>query len=48
MQWLASEMLKYQVKPEIEVFDLSHIFQAKLMADRGELVGTPYVQFVMV
>ncbi len=45
--WLASEMLKYNVKPEIEAFDLSHIFQAKLMFDRGELVGTPYVQFVM-
>ena len=40
-------MLKYNVKPEIEAFDLSHIFQAKLMFDRGELVGTPYVQFVM-
>ena len=45
--WLASEMLKYNVKPEIEAFDLSHILQAKLMADRGELSGTPYVQFVM-
>ena len=45
--WLAREMLKYNVKPEIEAFDLSHIFQAKLMFDRGELVGTPYVQFVM-
>ncbi|QUJ77566.1 3-keto-5-aminohexanoate cleavage protein [Sulfitobacter albidus] len=45
--WLASEMLKYDVKPEIEAFDLSHIFHAKLMADRGELAGVPYVQFVM-
>ncbi len=45
--WLASEMLKYDVKPEIEAFDLSHIFQAKKMADAGELAGTPYVQFVM-
>ena len=45
--WLSSEMLKFEVKPEIEAFDLSHIFQAKLMADRGELAGTPYVQFVM-
>jgi uncharacterized protein (DUF849 family) len=45
--WLASEMIKYNVKPEIEAFDLSHIFQAKLMQDRGELLGTPYVQFVM-
>lgn len=45
--WLASEMIEYDVKPEIEAFDLSHIFQAKLMADQGALVGTPYVQFVM-
>ncbi|MBY6200165.1 3-keto-5-aminohexanoate cleavage protein [Maritalea mobilis] len=47
VQWLASEMRKYGVKPEIEAFDLSHIFQAKLMQERGELEGTPYVQFVM-
>ncbi|HAD27773.1 MAG TPA: 3-keto-5-aminohexanoate cleavage protein [Rhodobacteraceae bacterium] len=45
--WLASEMVKYNVKPEIEAFDLSHIFQAKLMSDRGELAGTPYIQFVL-
>ena len=43
----SAEMVKYDVKPEIEAFDLSHIFQAKLMADRGDLAGTPYVQFVM-
>lgn len=45
--WLASEMLKYDVKPEIEAFDLSHIFQAKKMMDAGELAAIPYVQFVM-
>ncbi len=47
VDWLAAEMIAHDVKPEIEAFDLSHIFQAKLMADRGQLVGTPYVQFVM-
>ncbi|SFR45383.1 3-keto-5-aminohexanoate cleavage protein [Litoreibacter janthinus] len=47
IDWLALEMRTHGVKPEIEAFDLSHIFQAKLMADRGEIVGTPYVQFVM-
>ena len=47
VNWLASEMIKYDVKPEIEAFDLSHIFHAKKMADAGELAGTPYVQFVM-
>ncbi|MDO5641778.1 MAG: 3-keto-5-aminohexanoate cleavage protein [Paracoccus sp. (in: a-proteobacteria)] len=47
VDWLASEMLKYGIKPEIEAFDLSHIFQAKKMADDGRLAGVPYVQFVM-
>ncbi|MEP5732082.1 MAG: 3-keto-5-aminohexanoate cleavage protein [Sulfitobacter sp.] len=47
VQWLASEMIKYDVKPEIEAFDLSHILHAKKMADAGQLAGTPYVQFVM-
>ncbi|MGH1464876.1 MAG: 3-keto-5-aminohexanoate cleavage protein [Cognatishimia sp.] len=47
VNWLASEMKTYGVKPEIEAFDLSHIIQAAEMQKRGELVGTPYVQFVM-
>lgn len=47
VEWLAGEMLTYDVKPEIEAFDLSHILKAKEMADRGLLAGTPYVQFVM-
>ncbi|MEL6644177.1 MAG: 3-keto-5-aminohexanoate cleavage protein [Pseudomonadota bacterium] len=47
VDWLAAEMVKHDVKPEIEAFDLSHILHAKLMADRGQLTGTPYIQFVM-
>lgn len=47
VDWLAAEMLKYGIKPEIEAFDLSHILQAKQMAGDGRLAGTPYVQFVM-
>lgn len=47
VDWLASEMLTYDVKPEIEAFDLSHILKAKDMADKGQLAGTPYIQFVM-
>jgi uncharacterized protein (DUF849 family) len=47
VDWLAAEMLTYDVKPEIEAFDLSHIFKAREMADKGQLAGTPYVQFVM-
>ena len=47
VDWLASEMLEYDIKPEIEAFDLSHIFQAAKMVDDGRLKGPLYVQFVM-
>jgi 3-keto-5-aminohexanoate cleavage enzyme len=47
VDWLASEMLTYGVKPEIEAFDLSHIVQAALMQRDGRLKGPLYVQFVM-
>jgi 3-keto-5-aminohexanoate cleavage enzyme len=47
VDWLASEMVKYGVKPEIEAFDLSHIFQAAKMHGDGRIAATPYVQFVM-
>lgn len=47
VDWLAAEMLKYRVKPEIEAFDLSHIFQAVKMSQDGRLKGPLYVQFVM-
>lgn len=47
VDWLASEMLQHEIKPEIEAFDLSHILKAKDMADKGQLAGTPYIQFVM-
>jgi uncharacterized protein (DUF849 family) len=47
VDWLASEMLAYEVKPEIECFDLSHIVQATRMAADGRLKGPLYVQFVM-
>ncbi|WP_299081553.1 3-keto-5-aminohexanoate cleavage protein [uncultured Ruegeria sp.] len=47
IDWLASEMVKYDVKPEIEAFDLSHIFRAADMYRNGQIKDTPYVQFVM-
>ncbi len=47
VDWLASEMLKYDIKPEIECFDLSHIVQATRMQADGRLKGPLYVQFVM-
>ncbi len=47
VDWLASEMLGRGIKPEIEAFDLSHIFQAALMQGDGRLAAPAYVQFVM-
>jgi uncharacterized protein (DUF849 family) len=47
VDWLASEMLAYNIKPEIEAFDLGHIHQAAAMARDGRLKGPLYVQFVM-
>ena len=45
--WLAEEMRKYEVTPEIEAFDLSHILRAIDMHQKGEIYGRLYVQFVM-
>lgn len=47
VDWLAEEMLKYNIKPEIEAFDLSHIVQAAKMVNDGRLQAPLYVQFVM-
>ena len=47
VNWLASEMKKYRVTPEVEAFDLSHILTAIRMYDRNELYGKLYVQFVL-
>ena len=47
VDWLASEMCTYEVMPEIEAFDLSHIIQAARMHKEGKLYGKLYVQFVM-
>ena len=47
VDWLASEMKLYGVKPEIECFDLSHIVQAARMQADGRIAGPLYAQFVM-
>jgi uncharacterized protein (DUF849 family) len=47
VNWLAGEMLKYHVKPEVEAFDLSHILKAHQMWKAGQIRDLPYVQFVM-
>ncbi len=47
VDWLAAEMLKYDIRPEVEAFDLSHVVQAAAMQKDGRLKGSLYVQFVM-
>ena len=47
VDWLAAEMVKFNVKPEVEAFDLSHIFKAAQMYKQGQIEAIPYVQFVM-
>jgi uncharacterized protein (DUF849 family) len=44
---LASKMRVHQVRPEIEVFDLSHIHGARRLVDEGLMDARPHVQFVM-
>ena len=47
VDWLADEMQTYNIKPEIESFDLSHIHQAAQMQADGRIPAPSYVQFVM-
>ena len=47
VDWLASEMATHGVVPEIECFDLSHLYQAAAMHADGRLPARPYCQFVM-
>ena len=47
VDWLAAEMAQYDIKPEIEAFDLSHILKAHQMWQAGQVKNRPYVQFVM-
>ena len=47
VDWLAEEMIKNSIKPEIEIFDLSHIHQAASLVKQNKLQGKLYVQFVM-
>ena len=44
---LAGLMFQHHVKPEIEVFDVSMLYQAVKLADEGVLQNPLHVQFVM-
>jgi 3-keto-5-aminohexanoate cleavage enzyme len=44
---LAGRMKEHDIRPEIEIFDLSHIHAAKRLIDEGLMNSRPHVQFVM-
>ena len=47
IDWLAAEMMTYNVKPEIEVFDLAMLYKAIDMSEAGQLARPLHVQFVL-
>jgi uncharacterized protein (DUF849 family) len=47
VDWLASEMKTFGIKPEVEAFDLSMIFQAVALQKVGKIDGPLHIQFVM-
>lgn len=44
---LAGKMLQFSIRPEIEIFDLSHIHGARRLIDEKLMPDSPHVQFVM-
>ncbi len=47
VEGLASEMIRYEIKPEIEIFDLAMLYNAANLIKKGLLIPPPHVQFVM-
>lgn len=44
---LARRMLELGIKPEIEIFDLAMLYNARALVDRGLVGKPPHVQFVL-
>ena len=44
---LATQMREFGIRPEIEIFDLSHLHGAKRLIEAGLMDARPHVQFVM-
>jgi uncharacterized protein (DUF849 family) len=44
---LAGQMKQFGIRPEIEIFDLSHLHGAKRLVEAGLIDARPHVQFVM-
>ena len=47
VEYLCQEMLKYSVKPEIEVFDVAMLYNAVNLTKRGLIKAPLHVQFVL-
>jgi uncharacterized protein (DUF849 family) len=47
VEGLAKSMLEYDIKPEVEVFDLAMLYNAANLVKKGLLKDPPHVQFVM-
>lgn len=44
---LAGQMSEYGIKPEVEIFDLAMLYNAKRLVTEGRLLAPVHVQFVM-
>ena len=47
VEHMAGRMREFGIRPEIEIFDLSHIHAARRLVDKGLMDERPHVQFVM-
>ncbi len=47
VETMAGAMKEFGIRPEIEIFDLSHLHGARRLADRGLMDERPHIQFVM-
>jgi uncharacterized protein (DUF849 family) len=47
VEGLAAQLKQHGVLPEVEVFDLSHVYAARKLVDLGLISDRPHVQFVM-
>ena len=47
VEGLASTMLENGIKPEVEVFDVAMLYNARSLVDRGMIAAPAHVQFVM-
>ncbi len=47
VEGLAKDMLAHDVKPEIEIFDLAMLYNARTLVEKGMLKAPAHVQFVL-